>query len=434
MITLCSSFSLYMASWTSVHLIACLMLFVGLGSLYFSFTASSYDETRPRDVSQLSSPPPPPIIAKIVPVETQKKLPVACVRATTLAYIDDEGGGSSSLRTLHRTARLCPLIGPDNCTRAGPATCIPHAQVFHPYLSHQWTGMFDPRYVRDFLGIRTLYAYDCANFRYRPNHLERQVPCNEHDAYTRMPDIKTYSGAFPIATEEYWEWLDCLGAVNDAVYAWRPLVVIELGARYGTWIARAAAAYRILYPKGAMTLIGVEADGIGFEWMKAHLMLNDMMDDSTTLLMHAAITERDGDVVDMAWEGAPNRVHTISLTTLLANYSMIDLIDMDIQGPADGPSFFSLFMWGVGAELNACRAPGAMEIMDQRVRRVHVGTHSWEIHRALVTLFTEHQWDVLYEHMGRHNSELWQNLEETIYGRMHFNDGVASFINTRFIR
>lgn len=49
--------------------------------------------------------------------------------------------------------------------------------------------MFDKNFVRDFVGTKTDYEFDCENFRYRPKHLERQIPCQEHDSIARRDYI-----------------------------------------------------------------------------------------------------------------------------------------------------------------------------------------------------------------------------------------------------
>lgn len=337
-------------------------------------------------------------------------------------------GRNEALLHPARTRLLCPLIGPDNCTRAGPVRgCMPHHPAFSPYLElgRAWHGLYDGRYVRDFLGLRTDATYNCPNARYGRHHLSYVIPCNEHRAYGLLGQTPLYyPGPFPISDEEYWEWIDCLEAVNAAVAARRPFVIMELGARYGPWIARGVQAYRLLAGRDApWKAIGVEGDGIGYQWMQAHMALNDIASSPsrTTVLrlLHAAVGVRDGDVVELSWEGGGYRVKTLSLPTLLANYTSVDLLDMDIQG----------------VELDACRAPGAMEALSRKVRRIHIGTHSHEIHRGLVQLFTSSSangdWVVAYSHLGQHNVDLWGGLEETAWGRMHFNDGVLSLVNTR---
>jgi len=340
-----------------------------------------------------------PEVARQPPqMEERPASPVApepCVPARVLARVD---GG---------TRQVCPIIGLDNCTRAGPEACRAHHPAFAPYAAVAWSGRFEREYVRDFLGLRTLYGYDCTNARYRPNHLERQVPCNEHEDHTAKR-VEQYEGPWPIASEEYWEWVDCLEAVNDAVRASRPFVAIELGARYGTWIARAAKAYELLTGREAR-IVGVEGDPVGFGWMRDHLALNGLTHGAE--MIQAAMGARDGDVVHMSWEGPTAAVRTLSLATLLVNETgEVDLLDVDIQG----------------AELDMFAAPGAMAAMARKVRRIHVGTHSHDIHRRLIALFRSHGWLVVYEHEGRHNARLWEELDDTPMGLMHFNDGVLS--------
>jgi FkbM family methyltransferase len=269
--------------------------------------------------------------------------------------------------------------------------------------------------VRDFLGTRTVYTYDCENARYRPNHLERQIPCNEHDALAACA-TPSYAGPFPVASEEYLEWIDLLRAVQDAAMLNQPLVMMELGARYGTWMVRGAAAYVTLTGRRDYTVVGVEGDKIGYEWMQQHVHENGI---EKPVLWHRAMGERDGQTVDMSWEGASHRVETISLPTLLAPHYRVHLVDMDIQG----------------AELAVCQAAGSIAALNQKVRRVHIGTHSVAVHKALAALFITNGWAVDQSYEGRHNSDLWNPSQFTqvpIVGRVHFNDGVLSVRNKRF--
>jgi hypothetical protein len=63
---------------------------------------------------------------------------------------------------------------------------------------------------------------------------------------------------YPVIDEEYFEWIDILKVVYNAVAAKRFFVAIELGARYGTWCTRAGVAYRLLSGNNDFKVIGLE--------------------------------------------------------------------------------------------------------------------------------------------------------------------------------
>lgn len=349
--------------------------------------------------------------------------PMACLRGneTALVRLVDE-----PLFDPARTRRLCPILGPDHCTRAGPTTCMAHHAVFQPFLDLQWFGAFDRAWVRDFLGIRTSATYDCLNGLYRRYHLERQLPCNEHDAYANVSGTVYYAGAFPVASEEYLEWIDLLAAVHDTVAARRRFVFLELGARYGTWAVRAARAYELLAARRDLDssnyrVTGVEGDHIGYEWMLAHMAANGYGGAAGMVTLHRAVSDRDDVMLPMAWEGEARETPSISLVTLLKDYGVgeVALVDMDIQH----------------YELAACQAAGAMAALGSKVRRVHIGTHSVWLHTQLRTLFEgTRQWERVFDHAGTQSGNLWDEgmWTETPWGRVHLNDGVLSYKNKRF--
>lgn len=64
-------------------------------------------------------------------------------------------------------------------------------------------------------------------------------------------------------------------------------VVVELGARYGTWGARALAAWKQNNPTKKATYIGVEENVEIYKQMERHMMNNGMDGDSRLFLKHA---------------------------------------------------------------------------------------------------------------------------------------------------
>lgn len=99
-------------------------------------------------------------------------------------------------------------------------------------------------------------------------------------------------------------------------------------------------------------------------------------------------------------------VSSRTLEQAIGHLPRIDIIDMDLQG----------------AELALLR--NSMNILDQRVKRVHLGTHSEEIEATARELFTAHGWTNVWDFGPAKDND-------TPWGRCRFVDGVSSWINPR---
>jgi hypothetical protein len=84
----------------------------------------------------------------------------------------------------------------------------------------------------------------------------------------------------------------------------------------------------------------------------------------------------------------------------------VDLIDLDVQG----------------AEFVVLR--GAISALNEKVKRVHIGTHGHEIELELRTLFRQNGWYKL-------NDYACHSTETTPWGDVTFDDGVQTWINPR---
>lgn len=236
--------------------------------------------------------------------------------------------------------------------------------------------------------------------------------------------------AYPRFDEEYFEWIDLLQSV---VAAQRSYTMIELGAGFGRWAVRAAHALRQYNSGIPCRLIAVEGEPAHFEWMRLHFDDNEI-DPAGHSLLHAAVSDTPGTVsfdITMpdgayqpdGWygqslsrnddvvqeESANNGVRSIhlpsvSLTGILQDLPLVDLIDFDVQG----------------AEGRAIRS--AIGALDARVKRLHVGTHSKEIENDLRELLSAHGWQCQADYsLG--------STSETPWGAMQFQDGVQSWVN-----
>jgi FkbM family methyltransferase len=296
-----------------------------------------------------------------------------------------------------------------------------HHPVFERYA--RWAGEVPDGYTADFLGVTTRTSF----------YLTREQLRNVGRADGPVtPEL-------PLFNEEYFEWVDVLEAVQQAA---ERFTMVELGAGWGRWLGIGAAAAK---QRGLSSfLVGVEAEPSHYRWMAEHLRDNGIADDGFRL-HEAAVAGEDGSVsfhigdpvawygqaidpysseadersVDARLRGLPRRgrhgpsskrrlqrVSALSLRTVLDGLDLVDLIDLDVQG--------------VEAEV---LEGGKMEL-DEKVKRVHVGTHSVENEERCRALFGRLGW------INRNDFPSGSELD-TEYGRISFQDGVQTWINLR---
>jgi FkbM family methyltransferase len=277
----------------------------------------------------------------------------------------------------------------------------------------------------DFLGIRTRRAFHGPRFA------------------SPSPILSDASSGrtLPFFEEEYLEWVDLFEAISNA----RDIFTMaELGAGYGRWLVRGATVAH-LFGGLVYRAVGVEAEPTHFEWMKQHFFDNGL-DPSSHELIQAAVTDRDGTVKFYTgsagnWYGqciptwknhlaslarrirygksvtwldrkvgagsfpySLDEVKAVSLTTLLKSIPRVDLIDMDVQG----------------AEFNVLNRD--KETLDEKVKRVHIGTHNRRVERQLRSMFDHLGWVNRFDFAcGRRAQTEW--------GAMDFQDGVQTWTN-----
>jgi FkbM family methyltransferase len=223
---------------------------------------------------------------------------------------------------------------------------------------------------------------------------------------------------------------DLLVTLEAVVEATDSFTMIALGAGWGRWLIAAAFANR-LRRNLPIRLIGVEAEPTHFDWMREHFRDNGLDPDEHELVPAAAAgasgyawfhvgkadswygqsivtdpglpTERCDDERDYRGERV-RQVRTVGLESLAARHSRIDYLHMDIQG----------------AELEVLVSAPAL--LDRKVRRILVGTHSAEIEVGLRELFTRLRWSCQYD--VPLNGEA--RIGETI---VRVGDGVQVWIN-----
>ena len=234
-------------------------------------------------------------------------------------------------------------------------------------------------------------------------------------------------------------------------------VMVELGGGYA---ARSVDAHRALQNLNPMPcqLVIVEAEPTHFAWAKRHLEANGIdpadhwlikaavsVDSDPKLFMRGAGVYYNGIVepadvetvvkqiidvnnteqalrnlmtagrcgMQIPYNSAAGRdlfdyefVSTIPLADILAPLPHVDLMDIDIQGAED------------------TAIEPAMDLLNRRVKRVHLGTHGADIHRGLWELFFEHEWICEFDY-----PPFSQNA--TPWGQFETMDGILHFQNSR---
>jgi len=207
--------------------------------------------------------------------------------------------------------------------------------------------------------------------------------------------------AAPIHTlephEDYFEWIDLLESIMAAKDRY---IMMELGAGYGRWSVRAAAALGQL--RGLPChLVAVEGEPRHYRWLEQHMSDNHIPSDARTLIRGVVSDHREdvhfyvgtpsesdepaswyGQAIIQPYEAVAEgprgdyegqevfslksgwksvKARSYLLTDILPEADRIDLIDLDVQGE----------------ELKVISS--AIEALDRKVARLHIGTHSHEI-------------------------------------------------------
>lgn len=247
----------------------------------------------------------------------------------------------------------------------------------------------------------------------------------------------------PPFDEEYFEWIDVLEAVQAARASF---TMVEVGAGYARWGARAAVAAR---RRGLSVRLGVvEAEPQHLIWAREHLAAAGVSGDDVEWF-EAAVGVEPGETVFLVKmpEGRPGntprewygqavtwaalreakdagrsycgrplmempdgwlgvKVPVQTLSPMLERFEVIDLVDFDVQGAESD----------VIAE--------SVKALSARARRLHIGTHSRKIDAALTQILAPAGWLCL-------RSFPCLRWNSTPYGWILFNDGVQTWVNPR---
>jgi hypothetical protein len=212
---------------------------------------------------------------------------------------------------------------------------------------------------------------------------------------------------YPITGNFHGDTLEWVGTLRAVIDARSSFTIFELGAGWGPWcvIGYLAAKQRGLK---RIKVIGVEGDAGHVKFMRETFTANGIDPDAGEAIFgvigitdgvalfpkaidasrvyggFAAFSDAEsvaGPFADFTAHHGPQveaveRVPCFCLATLIRDYEEVDLIHCDIQG-AEGNLF-----------------PNIIELLSAKVRRVVVGTHSFEIDRQLACLFPRNGWDL----------------------------------------
>ena len=230
-------------------------------------------------------------------------------------------------------------------------------------------------YLVELNGLRVPNKYDCAVergdapgtgkhwglFWYFNDVASRWYACWLHHAAVKS-GLRIEIPELPIIDDEYMEHTAIYQAVlrSDAR---RPFVVVEIGARWGTWAARAVAFARAQRPLQRSWAHMVEP-----RWVHC--------DAIGKLMAHNGFANYSLDCAN---------VQTASLRSWLKNVSHVDVMDVDIQGAESG------------------LLPAIRPSLERKVYRLVIATHSPSIHRALRKEFRSWVsiWDVDHQRDGQ---------------------------------
>jgi len=236
----------------------------------------------------------------------------------------------------------------------------------------------DSEYLIELNGLRVPAKYDCAVehgnapemghatpgsgihwglFWYFNDVASRWHACWLHHAAVKS-GLRTSVPELPIVDDEYQEHVAIYQAVlrSDAR---RPFVVAELGARWGTWAARAVAFARAQRPAQPRWAHMVEPRWVHCDAIQRLMADNGLVEYS----------------LDCANANAKN------FKAWLHNVSHVDVVDVDIQGA------------------ESSLLPALLPVLERKVYRLVLATHSDSVHRKLRQLFSSwiSIWDVDYQ-------------------------------------
>jgi hypothetical protein len=271
----------------------------------------------------------------------------------------------------------------------------------------------EPAYITEFTGLKVKFDWDCTpgtdkeGFNYFSVVPSRRFKCREH-ARILQKGSKLYIPDLPIADDEYSQWT----AVVESIQAAPPhdeYVYVELGARWGTWVTRAATYSRMLRPDLKFFGWAVEASAEYVANMEHTVAKNGLQEQIT--ISHALATPE-------------------LLKKFLSGTKYVDLLDSDIQG----------------SEFDLLADDSVFQLLQEKVKRLQIGTHDNSKHLALRQRLESAGWICIEDELGRATDACDRLIAEDKYvqavlenctidsdiGPLYVRDGALSMINPKF--
>ena len=209
-------------------------------------------------------------------------------------------------------------------------------------------------FMLDFLGVSMPIEAICREKQLVLLAPGRTILCKYYHAGMPLPRV------WPVLDEEYLEWADSLTTAVDAARAGRAFRMAELGSGpYGIWAMRAAKAFTMLAAADRpCELLLVEPELGDGSMLRTHTAMNLPMGRCKFVVHRDPLSTSD------------------QVKALLGSGDLWDLVDIDAQG-AEEFILSGLLAW-----------------LSTRVRRLHVSTHSRQIHWQLVNELRRDGWQV----------------------------------------
>lgn len=269
-----------------------------------------------------------------------------------------------------------------------------------------------------------------------------------------QPGLRRTSRPTVNTGEGFAEWYSIVRSIDHARDEY---LMISLGAHFGGPVVNTAKILERYRPMPAR-FVAVEADEHMCDMAREHFVENGI-DSSVVTLTQAIIADsnrphlftvckeptgantmvvggaldmiseaiRDNDLAGKVAEALLRRSTTDLRMTLSgtggvqADLKMVSALTVgDVIGPHGRVDYLEIDIQS--AEYHAL--PPAIDLLDQRVAWLHLGTHGDVIHEAMRTLFLDHGWDV-------HIDWLPNRVYEAPGGRFETSDGVLAMRNPR---
>lgn len=251
-----------------------------------------------------------------------------------------------------------------------------------PYLHHPIIHEADltPLPARDGLllepnGLYVPALFDCPMFNndsiWGSTNYFHSVPSRWTACWTHYAAVKAalplHIPQLPIIDEEYFEQI----AVYDSVLrAKGKFIVIEMGARWGTWASRSVAMMRVRNPLPYEALV-YESNPVHCKGIEDVMHVNNI---EMKLRCHG--------------------VDAKSFVSWVTEQSHVDLLDSDVQG------YERIFFTD----------PDVMTVINEKVKRIIIGTHNQTIHENTLRIFS--RWKIQHAYTFSKNTACTNHMRK----------------------